>query len=52
MMLGMDWLSIHENKVVFYDKVIECLDDDGEKRILQENKKPTSMRIIIAIQAK
>ncbi len=34
MLLGMDWLSIHRTKVDCYDKAIECLDDDGEKRIL------------------
>jgi len=34
MFLGMDWLYIHSTTVDFYDKSIECLDDDGEKRIL------------------
>lgn len=34
MILGMDWLFIHMTKVDCYDKVIECLDDDGEMRIL------------------
>lgn len=34
MLLGMDWLFIHKTKVDYYDKVIEFLDDDGERRIL------------------
>jgi len=45
MMLGMDWLYIHKTKMDFYDKDIECLDDDGEKRILQGKKNPTSVRL-------
>ncbi len=50
MLLGMDWLFIHKTKVDFYDKAIECLDDDGERRILQEKKKPTSMRMVTTMQ--
>ena len=34
MLLAMNWLYIHKTKVDFYDKAIECLDDDGKKRIL------------------
>ena len=34
MVLGMDWLLIHKTKVDFYDKVIEFLDDDEERRVL------------------
>lgn len=34
MLLGMDWMFIHMTKVDYYDKAIECLDDDGERRIL------------------
>jgi len=34
MLLGMDWLYVHRTKVDCYDKAIECLDDNGEKRIL------------------
>ena len=52
MLLGMDWLYLHKTKVDFYDKVIECLDDNGEKRILQGKKKPTSVRMVSTIQAK
>jgi len=34
MLLGMDWLYLHKTKVDCYNKAIECLDDNGEKRIL------------------
>ena len=52
MLLGMDWLYLHMTKVDFYDKVIDCLDDNGEQRILQRKKKDTSVRMVIAMQAK
>jgi len=52
LLLGMDWLHFHMTKVDCYEKVIKCLDDDGEKRILQGKKNPTSMRMVIAMQAK
>jgi len=38
MLLGMDWLFIHRTKVDFYDKAIECLDDDGGKESLAEKE--------------
>lgn len=28
MLLGMDWMFIHRTKVDFYEKAIECLDED------------------------
>ena len=34
-----------------YDKIIECLDDDGERRTLQGKKKPTSVKMVTAMQA-
>jgi len=52
MILGMDWLFIHRTKVNYYENVIKCLDDDGEKRILQGKKKPTIMRMVIVMQTK
>ena len=52
MLLGMHWLYIHKTKVDCYDKAIECLDDDEEKRILQGKKKATSMRMVTSMQAK
>eukprot|EP00253_Pinus_taeda_P024778 PITA_24778 len=39
-------------KVDCYDKSIECLDDNGEPRILQGKKKATSVRTVTTMQAK
>jgi len=41
MILGMNWIYLHRTKVECFDKVIECVDDSGEKRTLQGKKKPT-----------
>eukprot|EP00253_Pinus_taeda_P032735 PITA_32735 len=51
-LLGMDWLYIHRTKIDCYDKTIQCLDDDGEKRILQGKKKPTSVRMVKIVHEK
>ena len=52
MLLGMDWLYLHRNKVDCYDKGIECVDDNGEPRVLHGKKKATSVRMVIAMQEK
>ena len=52
MFLGMDWLYIHETKVYFYEKSIECLDENGELRFLQGKKKFTSVRMVKTMHAK
>lgn len=52
MLLGMHWLYIHKTKVDCYDKEIECVDDNGELRVLQGNKKSSSVRIVTATQEK
>ena len=39
MLIGVDWLYLHKTKVDCYDKAIECLNDNGKKRILQGNNK-------------
>lgn len=51
MLLGIDWLFIHKTKMDYYEKAIECLNDGGEKRVLQGKNKPTSLRMVIAMQA-
>ena len=35
-----------------YDKVIECMDDNGEQRVLQGMKKATSVIMVTTMQAK
>lgn len=51
-LLGMYWLFIHRTKVDCYEKAIEFLDDDGEKRILQGKKNTTLVRMVTTMQAK
>ena len=41
MILGMDLLYLHRTKGDCYDKAIECLDDNGEQRVLQGKNKLT-----------
>jgi len=36
----------------FFIKVIECVNDSGEKRTLQGKKNPASVRMVTAMQAK
>ena len=36
----------------FYDKAIECLDDNGEPRVLQGRKKSTLVRMVTTMQVK
>ena len=45
-LMGMDWLFTHRTKVKYFEKVIECLDDDGDKRLLQGKKNTTSVRMV------
>lgn len=52
MRLGMELPFIHRTKVDYYEKAIECLDDDGGKRGLRGKKKPTLMRMVTSMQAK
>jgi len=52
MLLSMDWLYLHRTKVDCYKKGIECLDDDGEKRILQGKKKSTLVRMVTTMHGK
>jgi len=48
----MDWLYLHRTKVNCYDKSIECVEDNGEPRVLQGKKKATSIRMVKTMQAK
>jgi len=51
MLLGMDWLFTHETKVDCYEKYMRA-SMMTERRILQGKKKPTSVRMVIVMQAK
>jgi len=48
----MDWLHLHRTKVDCYEKADECVDENGEPRILQGKKKATSVRMVTTMQAK
>ena len=50
MLLGMDWLYLHRTKVECYEKFIDCVDDNGEPRLLQGKKKATSVRMVKIMQ--
>lgn len=52
MILGMELLYLHRTKIDFYEKTIECLNDNGELIVLQGKKKSTSVRMVITMQAK
>ena len=52
MILGMDWLYLHRTKVDCYEKSIDCLDENGEQRVLQGKKKETSVRMVTTMQTK
>jgi len=51
-LLGMGWLYLHRTKVGCYDKAIECVDENGEPRVLQGKKKATLVRLVTVMQAK
>eukprot|EP00253_Pinus_taeda_P020658 PITA_20658 len=52
MLLGMEWLYVHRTKAYCYEKTIECVDDNGEPRVLQGKKKSTSVSMVISMQEK
>lgn len=52
MLLGMDWLYLHRTKVDCYEKFNECVDYNGEPRVLQEKTKSTSVRMVRTMQEK
>jgi hypothetical protein len=52
MLLGMDWLSAHTEKLNCYEKTLECEDQEGNARVLQGIQKPISIRKISALYLK
>lgn len=49
--IGMDKLAIHRTKVDCYNKLLECLDDEGEGSTVQGKKKTISIKQISALQS-
>jgi hypothetical protein len=52
MLLGMDWLASHKEKLNCYEKIIECEDEKGNTRILQGIQISVSVRQISMLQLK
>jgi len=50
MLLDIDWLYLHRTEVNYYDKAIECVDENGEVRVLQGTKKATSIRMVTSMR--
>jgi hypothetical protein len=51
-LLGLDWLATHKAKLNFYEKTLECEDEEGNMRIFQSIRKLVSVRQISALQLK
>jgi hypothetical protein len=45
-LLGMDWLAVHKEKMNYYEKTLECEDEEGNARVLQCIQNPVSVRKI------
>ena len=51
-LIGMDWLAAHRVKLYYYNKAFECLDEEGNLRIVKGIPKVISVRNISAMQLK
>ena len=45
-------MYLHRTKVDCYDKAIECLDDNGEQRVLRGKRKAALVRMVTTMQEK
>jgi hypothetical protein len=51
-LIGMDWLVVHKERLNCYDKTLECEDEEGNMRVLQGIQNPVSVRKISTLQLK
>ena len=51
-LLGMDWLAAHTEKLNCYEKILECEDEKENNKILQGIRKPVSVRQISTLELK
>ena len=51
-LIGMDWLEVHKVKLECYNKTFECLDEEGNSRIMKGIPKVISVRQISAMWLK
>ena len=50
--IGMDWLEEHRVKLDFYNNTFECLDEEGNLRVVRGVPKVISIRQISTMQLK
>jgi hypothetical protein len=43
-LIGMDWLEAHRVKLDCYNKTFECMDEEGNPRVVKGIPKVTSVR--------
>ena len=51
-LIGMDWLEAHIVKLGFYNNTFECIDEEGNLRVVKGISKVISVRQISAMQLK
>ena len=51
-LIGMDWLEAHRVNIHCYSKTFECLDEEGNLRVVKGIPKVISIRNISAMQLK
>ena len=49
-LIGMDWLETHRVNIHCYNKTFECLDEEGNLRVVKGIPKVISVRNISAMQ--
>ena len=45
-LIGMDWLEVHRNKLDYYNNTFECMDEEGNLRVVIGIPKVISVRKI------
>jgi hypothetical protein len=50
LLISMDWLVSHKTKLDYYNKTLECEDEEGRKVTLQGIQKNVSVRQISSLQ--
>ena len=49
-LIGMGWLEVHRAKLDCYNKILECIDDEGRPQLVKVMLKKVSLRKIAALQ--
>ena len=49
-LIGMDWLEAHKVKLDYYIKTFECMDEEGNPRVVRGIPKVISVRQALAMQ--